>query len=73
MPVDHGPDDSPLVQGPGKPKVYQGSWVQAFNKAGYSVCGIDQQGLGFSEGARSLRCYVEAFDDYIRDVVELRR
>ncbi|DBA67640.1 hypothetical protein WJX79_003355 [Trebouxia sp. C0005] len=60
-------------QGPGKPKVYQGSWVQAFNEAGYSVCGIDQQGLGFSEGARSLRCYVEAFDDYVRDVIQLRR
>lgn len=61
------------AQGPGKPKVYENSWIQAFNQAGYSVCGIDQQGLGFSEGARQLRCYVEAFDDYIRDVIQLRR
>ena len=62
-----------MLQGPGKPKVYEGSWVQAFNHAGFSVCSIDQQGLGFSEGARQLRCYVESFDDYVRDVLQLRR
>lgn len=60
-------------QGPGKPKVYSGSWIQAFNQAGFSVCSIDQQGLGFSEGARHLRCFVETFDDYVRDVLQLRR
>lgn len=61
------------LQVAGKAKLYQGSWIQAFNRAGFSVCGIDQQGLGFSESRRNCRCYVESFDDYINDVLQLRR
>lgn len=60
-------------QGAGKPTIYKGSWVEAWNKTGFSVCGIDQQGLGFSEGVRGLRCFVLDFDDYIDDAVQFRR
>eukprot|EP00891_Asterochloris_glomerata_P000451 jgi/Astpho2/451/Aster-03497 len=61
------------IQGAGKPTIYKGSWVEAWNKTGFSVCGIDQQGLGFSEGVRGLRCFVLDFDDYIDDAVQFRR
>ncbi|EFJ50291.1 hypothetical protein VOLCADRAFT_88747 [Volvox carteri f. nagariensis] len=38
--------------GPGLPNVYEGSWVETFNQAGFSVCGLDHQGYGRSKGAR---------------------
>ncbi|GAB4822633.1 hypothetical protein N2152v2_009679 [Parachlorella kessleri] len=60
-------------QGPGQPPVYEGSWVEAFNTAGISVCGIDNQGCGRSEGLHGLRFYVERFDDYVDDVLQLAR
>lgn len=56
---------------PGKPQQYEGSWVQRLNAAGVSVCGIDNQGCGRSEGLKSLRFYVESFDDYVNDVLQL--
>lgn len=34
------------------------------------MCGIDQQGTGFSEG---LECYVERFDKYVDDVLQFAR
>jgi len=40
------------------------------NQAGFSVCGIDQQGAGRSEG---LRCYCESFDDYVENTATLVR
>jgi pimeloyl-ACP methyl ester carboxylesterase len=46
--------------------VYEGSWVQQFNDAGYSVCGVDNQGCGRSSG---LFGYVERFDDYADDML----
>lgn len=33
-------------QGPGRLSVYEGSWVQQLNAAGFSVAGIDHQGAG---------------------------
>ena len=36
-------DDAAAIQGAGKPTIYKGSWVEAWNKTGFSVCGIDQQ------------------------------
>lgn len=50
-------------QGPGRPKTYEGSWVQALNRAGCSVTGVDMPGCGRSEG---LFGYV---DDFQRDYV----
>lgn len=35
-------------QGVGQPKLYQGSWVQELNAAGFSVAGIDNRGCGRS-------------------------
>ena len=40
---------------PGASKEYAGSWVEAFNEAGYSVCGIDYQSHGRSKSLRGLR------------------
>ena len=34
------------------------------------MCGIDQQGCGFSEG---LECYVERFHYYVDDVLQFAR
>ena len=59
-----------LVQAAGSPPRYSRSWVEALNRAGYSVCGIDQQGTGFSEG---LECYVERFNNYVDDVLQFAR
>ncbi|GLI62313.1 hypothetical protein VaNZ11_004920 [Volvox africanus] len=39
-------------KGAGLPNLYEGSWVEAFNRAGFSVCGIDHQGYGRSTGVR---------------------
>ncbi|BDA41799.1 Monoglyceride lipase [Coccomyxa sp. Obi] len=54
----------------GSPPKYKGSWVEKLNQEGFSVCGIDQQGCGFSEG---LECYVERFDYYVDDVLQFAR
>lgn len=58
-----------LIQGPGKAPRYEGSWTQALNEAGWSVCGIDNQSCGFSEGLYGLRCFMNSFDDYVEDIV----
>ena len=52
------------------PPQYSKSWVETLNEAGFSVCGIDQQGCGFSEG---LECYVERFHYYVDDVLQFAR
>lgn len=43
------PEICPPLQGAGKPKTYEGSWVQKLNQAGFSVTGVDLPGLGRSE------------------------
>lgn len=58
------------LQSPGQAPRYSGSWVEELNARGFSVCGLDQQGLGFSEG---LRGYVERFSDYVADVLQLAK
>lgn len=55
-------------RGVGRPKTYEGSWVQALNEAGYSVAGVDNQGAGRSGG---LFGYVGSFDDYVSDLLQL--
>lgn len=59
-----------MHQEPGQAPQYSASWVDELNARGYSVCGLDQQGLGFSEG---LRGYVERFSDYVADVVQFAK
>ncbi|SCQ12706.1 lysophospholipase, putative [Plasmodium gaboni] len=50
--------------------LYEGSWIEQFNKNGYSVYGIDLQGHGESDGYDNLRLHVNNFDDYAGDVIE---
>lgn len=54
------------MQGPGQHNKYEGSWIESWNKAGYSVCGIDLHGHGRSDG---LRGYTESFSHYVDDVL----
>ena len=46
------PHDFLNIDVPGRPAVYNNSWVQRMNAAGFSVCGMDQQGAGRSGGIR---------------------
>ncbi|CAG9475186.1 unnamed protein product [Plasmodium vivax] len=50
--------------------VYKDSWVERFNKTGYSVYGIDLQGHGKSDGWENLKVNVKRFDDIAYDVIE---
>jgi alpha-beta hydrolase superfamily lysophospholipase len=52
---------------------YGGSWVEQWNKRGISVCGLDLQGCGRSEGKGGLRFFIERFEDYVADVLQLAR
>ena len=53
--------------GVGKERVYEGSWIQALNKIGYSCCGIDVQSKGRSGGFKGYKNYFESFEDVIAD------
>lgn len=53
-------------RGVGSRKVYEGSWVEALNKAGYSCAGIDNRGCGRSNG---LFGYVNDHTDWVQDVL----
>ena len=55
------------LQAPGEPVTYAGSWIEAWNEAGYSVCGIDLHGLGRSSG---LRGFTASFDEYVVDTLQ---
>ncbi|KAL4858716.1 Protein Hikeshi [Chlorella vulgaris] len=57
----------------GQPMQYGGSWVEQWNKRGISVCGLDLQGCGRSEGKGGLRFFIERFEDYVADVLQLAR
>lgn len=63
---------SPSLQELGKPPVYSG-WLEKLNAAGISVVTHDNQGTGRSEAARGLRFYVELFQNYVDDVLLLRK
>ncbi|CAK9045948.1 Monoglyceride lipase (MGL) (Monoacylglycerol lipase) (MAGL), partial [Durusdinium trenchii] len=50
---------------------YQGSWVEAINKAGLEFCGVDLQGYGLSHG--KARNYFDSFDDLVQDLIAFRK
>ncbi len=50
--------------------MYEGSFVQQLNAAGFAVCGNDNRGAGRSGG---LRCYCDSFNDYIDDVLDVAK
>lgn len=56
-------------QGLGEVQAYDDSFVQRANKECFSVCGIDFQGHGRSDGYKNIRCYVNKFQDYVDDVL----
>lgn len=60
-------------QGVHKPHVYDGSWVEQLNAAGFAVAAIDHQSHGASEGIKGLRCYFQHFDDLALDVAVFAR
>jgi alpha-beta hydrolase superfamily lysophospholipase len=55
------------LQGIGKQKKYESSWVQLLNQAGYSVCGIDSRGFGRSAG---LFGYVGSYQQWVSDLLQ---
>lgn len=42
---------------PGEQVIYEGSWVEKLNQAGFFVCGIDNQSCGRSEGVAKAHRY----------------
>jgi len=52
---------------PGARTMYEGTWVHAFNQAGFSVFSMDHQGHGRSEYARGKRCYFERIENLVTD------
>ncbi|SOV83847.1 lysophospholipase,putative [Plasmodium sp.] len=50
--------------------IYKNSWIEEFNKNGYSVYGIDLQGHGESDGIDNLRLHINDFDDFSHDIID---
>ncbi|EUD69572.1 hypothetical protein C922_00436, partial [Plasmodium inui San Antonio 1] len=50
--------------------IYKDSWIEHFNKSGYSVYGIDLQGHGQSDGYGNLKANVKEYDDMVYDVIQ---
>ncbi|EUD66643.1 hypothetical protein C922_02964 [Plasmodium inui San Antonio 1] len=50
--------------------IYKDSWIEHFNKSGYSVYGMDLQGHGQSDGWRNVKTNVKKFDDLVYDVIQ---
>ncbi|SBS92433.1 lysophospholipase, putative [Plasmodium ovale] len=49
--------------------LYNDSWIEHFNKKGYSVYGLDLQGHGLSDGWENLSFNIKNFDDFAYDVI----
>ena len=50
---------------------YEGGTVEALNLAGFSVYSYDMQGFGESESVGGIRAYVDNFDDYVKDALQM--
>ncbi|KAI4840872.1 lysophospholipase [Plasmodium brasilianum] len=50
--------------------IYKDSWIEHFNKNGYSVYGLDLQGHGQSDGWKNLQVNIKEFDNLVNDVIQ---
>ncbi|SCL90583.1 lysophospholipase, putative [Plasmodium chabaudi adami] len=50
--------------------IYKDSWIEHFNKIGYSVYALDLQGHGESQSFGNLRGNFNYFDDLVDDVIQ---
>ncbi|VEV56674.1 lysophospholipase, putative [Plasmodium vinckei vinckei] len=50
--------------------IYKDSWIEKFNKNGYSVYALDLQGHGESQGWKNARGDFSCFDDLVDDVLQ---
>ncbi|EUD66644.1 hypothetical protein C922_02965 [Plasmodium inui San Antonio 1] len=50
--------------------IYKDSWIEQFNKSGYSVYGLDMRGHGQSGCVKNVKTHVNAFQDLVYDVLE---
>ncbi|SBS94867.1 lysophospholipase, putative [Plasmodium ovale curtisi] len=50
--------------------IYKDSWIEKFNKNGYSVYGIDLQGHGESQSFGNIKGDFSSFDDLVDDVIQ---
>ncbi|CAD2096393.1 lysophospholipase, putative [Plasmodium vinckei brucechwatti] len=50
--------------------IYKDSWIEKFNKNGYSVYGIDLQGHGESQSFGKFKGDFSSFDDLVDDVIQ---
>ncbi|ANQ07977.1 PST-A protein [Plasmodium coatneyi] len=66
-------DDNVIVKDENNYYLYEDSWVEYFNKNGYSVFGLDLQGHGLSDGWDNLKGNVKEFDDFAYDVMQYIR
>ncbi|KJP84734.1 hypothetical protein AK88_05635 [Plasmodium fragile] len=66
-------DDNVIVKDENNYYIYKDSWVEYFNKHGYSVFGLDLQGHGLSDGFEGLSHNVREFDDFAYDVMQYIR
>ncbi|ANQ06060.1 Phospholipase [Plasmodium coatneyi] len=66
-------DDNVIVKDENNYYLYEDSWVEQFNKHGYSVFGLDLQGHGLSDGYEKLSYHVKEFDDFAYDVMQYIR
>jgi len=52
--------------------VYEGTWLEAFNKQGWSFYAVDHQSHGRSEGLKpQLRSYFESVEDIVDDFIQV--
>ncbi|CAD2094010.1 lysophospholipase, putative [Plasmodium vinckei brucechwatti] len=50
--------------------IFKDSWIERFNRNGYSVYGLDLQGHGESQSLGNIRNDVNCFDDLVDDVIQ---
>ncbi|CAA9986163.1 lysophospholipase, putative [Plasmodium knowlesi strain H] len=50
--------------------IYKDSWIEHFNKNGYSVYGLDMRGHGQSGCVKNVKTHINNFQDIINDVVQ---